>query len=129
MTKTQEIVALQEFIRSLPEDTYLRPWLEGVFLEVERAIRCDFLVEVSPTESARRCAAEIAQAQDKAKAIVASAEREKERILIAASHESQKVRDEAVAQAKRIRDEAALKRTELRNKLYALREILDSLND
>lgn len=113
MTKTQEIVALQNFVASLPNETYLRPWLESIFPDIERAIRSDFLIEASPTESARQCALELAQAQHKAQVIIASAERERERILIAANHESQKIRDEAAA-----------RRCEIRNKLAAVRETI-----
>jgi len=124
MTKTQEIVALQNFVASLPNETYLRPWLESVFPDIERAIRNDFLIESSPTESARQCALELAQAQHKAQVIIASAEREKERILIAISHERQKAHVEATLEAKRIRDEAAALRCEIRNKLAAVRETI-----
>jgi hypothetical protein len=41
MTKQQEIAALRAFAESLPENTYLRPWLLDVLPIVERDINSD----------------------------------------------------------------------------------------
>jgi hypothetical protein len=41
MTKQQEIAALRAFAESLPENTYLRPWLLDVLPIVERDITSD----------------------------------------------------------------------------------------
>jgi len=42
MTKQQEIAALRTFAESLPENTYLRPWLRDVLPIIERDITSDF---------------------------------------------------------------------------------------
>ena len=42
MTKQEEIAALRAFAESLPENTYLRPWLRDVLPIVERDITSDF---------------------------------------------------------------------------------------
>jgi len=42
MTKQQEIAALRAFAESLPENTYLRPWLRDVLPIIERDITSDF---------------------------------------------------------------------------------------
>ena len=41
MTKQEEIAALRAFAESLPENTYLRPWLRDVLPIVERDITSD----------------------------------------------------------------------------------------
>jgi hypothetical protein len=84
MTKKQETQALQSFTESLPKDTYLRPWLESILLEVEREIRSDF--PVSPSipqaraeceglrmETKQLCARSIEEAQTKADRIIKDA--------------------------------------------------------
>ena len=43
MTKLEEIGALVAFRDGLPQDSYLRPWLNGVFAEVQDAILDDRL--------------------------------------------------------------------------------------
>jgi hypothetical protein len=42
MTKAQEIAALRAFAESLPENTYLRPWLMDILPIVERDITSDY---------------------------------------------------------------------------------------
>lgn len=42
MTKQEEIAALRAFAESLPDNTYLRPWLRDVLPIVERDITSDF---------------------------------------------------------------------------------------
>ena len=43
MTKQEELNALDAFRKSLPESSYLRPWLDNVFAEVQDAILSDIL--------------------------------------------------------------------------------------
>jgi hypothetical protein len=51
MTKQQEIAALRAFAESLPENTYLRPWLRDVLPIVERDITSDhFPAPFTPSE-------------------------------------------------------------------------------
>ena len=42
MNKQDEIQALADFRASLPAGSYLRPWLDNVFAEVQDAILSDF---------------------------------------------------------------------------------------
>jgi hypothetical protein len=90
MTKAQEIEALRAFAESLPENTYLRPWLRDVLPIVERDITSDFFPSpFSPSEWKR------------------------ER-MDAAEHQAQHIINQAHTgtfltnqEAKRVRDEAA----------------------
>ena len=51
MTKQQEIAALRAFAESLPDNTYLRPWLRDVLPTIERDITSDFFpAPFSPSE-------------------------------------------------------------------------------
>ena len=43
MTKQEELSALDAFRKSLPESSYLRPWIDNVFAEVQDAILSDIL--------------------------------------------------------------------------------------
>jgi len=42
MTKQQEMAALRAFAESLPQNTYLRPWLMDILPIVERDITSDY---------------------------------------------------------------------------------------
>ena len=44
MTKQQEIDAFRKFIGSIPQESYLRPWLDEIAAQVEADIRNDFPV-------------------------------------------------------------------------------------
>jgi hypothetical protein len=94
MTKQQEIAALRAFVEALPENTYLRPWLESIKPEIERELRCDMFPEHTPiswAEAVRK------QAQDEAQRITDAAHREAAAII-----EKARLKEEEVAQ-KRLR--------------------------
>lgn len=55
MTKQQEIDALRKFTASLPQDSYLRPWLDDVLPQVEQDIRNDFPVSPSLSRTRQDC--------------------------------------------------------------------------
>ena len=98
MTKNQEIETLQAFIETLPEASYLRPWLTDILPDIQREIACDFIPAISPTilreEAEKRrakfaayvteCKAEILRqneaAQTEAKRIIAEAQKRADQI-------------------------------------------------
>lgn len=50
MTKEQEITALSNFIESLPEESYLKPWLSDILPSVESDLRNDMTPFISPSD-------------------------------------------------------------------------------
>ena len=56
MTKQEELTSLASYRESLPKDSYLRPWLEEVFIEVQNCILSDFSIH---TRTLRELQAEI----------------------------------------------------------------------
>lgn len=91
MTKAQEIAALNGFIQSLPQDSYLRPWLVSVLPQVESEIRSDFPVSPSIEDPRRECAAMLAQATARKNELQAIAEREADRMIKEAQQKRDKV--------------------------------------
>ena len=55
MTKAEEMQRYDEFVRKLPQDSYLRPWLEAIRDEVEKDLRCDIFPSQTPRETYERC--------------------------------------------------------------------------
>lgn len=92
MSKNQELQRLDQFIASLPKDSYLRPWLEDVRPQVESEIRSDF--PVSPSLFATRvdCDALKAGTKSNCEAQLAAARREAEKIEKAACDRAANIR-------------------------------------
>ncbi len=98
MTKNQEIETLRAFIATLPEASYLRPWLTDILPDIQREIACDYIPAISPTilreEAEKRrakftayvteCKAEILRqneaAQTEAKRIITEAQKRADQI-------------------------------------------------
>jgi hypothetical protein len=106
MTKAQEIQAYHAFIQSLPEASYIRPWLAEISVEVEAIIRSDLPIELSPRK-AQLDALEIRQ-----KSLADAKE-----IITCASDAADKVKSEAFRQADILRANAK----------SSLRRIADSI--
>jgi cell division septum initiation protein DivIVA len=81
MTKAQEIDALRGFIKSLPADTYIGPWLSGIVGEVQSLMQSDLPINCSMRE-----------AQLAADTIRADAIAEAKRILDKATDEARKLK-------------------------------------
>jgi len=81
MTKAQEIAKLEEFIKSIPRDSYLRPWLEDVLPQVRADILNDFCVSPSVTETRQRAEVILAEARQQAAEIVAQAQKNAEGVM------------------------------------------------
>ncbi len=89
MTKQQEIAALRAFAESLPENTYLRPWLMDVLPIVERDITSDFFpAPFLPAEWKRE---RMEEAKHQAQHIVSQANNS----YFIANQEAKRVRDDA----------------------------------
>ena len=94
MTKAQEIKSLRDFADSLPDDSYLKPWVTQVIPEIERDITSDFMPSVSLTQCRR-------EAEYAAEGIILEAKVKAERILKDAEAEQKRVKNElANAQAR-----------------------------
>jgi hypothetical protein len=53
MTKQEEFSCLRSFIMTLPKDSYLRPWLDSVSVEVSQMIKSDIFpnINISDTDA------------------------------------------------------------------------------
>lgn len=91
MTKDQELRALEAFIASLPQNTYLRPWLAAVLPEVRAALRQDILPQETVIGPAA-CYDAIAQARSQAGTIVLDAKQLAKEMLEQARLDAQEFR-------------------------------------
>jgi cell division septum initiation protein DivIVA len=114
MTKAEEMQRYDEFVRKMPQDSYLRPWLETIREEVERDLRCDIFPSQTPRETHERCrklhletASFIRKQLDRkrtdAARIIADAKKEAERITDAARSEVEQIRSEFRSQVYQLR--------------------------
>ena len=92
MTKAEEIAALARFTSSIPEDSYLRPWLESVLPEVAADIRNDFPVSPSLPATRRECDRVLADTKRHCEGVLQRAQADADRIRKEAVDESQSVR-------------------------------------
>ena len=106
MTKSEEITHFEQFIASLPRDSYLRPWLESIKESVIRDIRNDFMVE--------KTTAEVRQEQE---LLIKSAREEAERIMRKAQEQAAKLTQET---EQRTADAVSLARRRLYEALNSL---------
>lgn len=102
MTKTEEIAALQQFVGSLPQNSYLWPWLTEVMGEVMADIRNDVMIAPSIRDTRQRCEAMREEARQHAEQIVSAAKAEAQRIQQDARHTVAMTRDELANLARRI---------------------------
>jgi hypothetical protein len=104
MTKAQEIQAYHAFIQSLPEASYIRPWLTEVAVEVETLIRSDIIPDLSPRK-AQLAALELRQKSlAEAKEIIESAENDAAHIRSVAQHSTRVTRHQARAALRALAD-------------------------
>lgn len=95
MSKNQELQRLEQFIASLPKDSYLRPWLEDVRPQVESEIRSDF--PVSPSLFATRVDCDALKETTRAHctALFEAAQREADRIITTARDDARRLKARA----------------------------------
>ena len=104
MTKEQEIRALEAFTSTLPQNTYLRPWLAAVLPEVRDALQQDILPQETIIGPAA-CYNALAKARAQANAIVADASKLAQEILDRAQEEAREFRCQSkAASAKKLRE-------------------------
>lgn len=128
-TKAEELDALQQFIDSFHDDSYLKGWLSQVYAEVERNIRSDIYPTVSLAETDAECRKRLADCD----AVIEQRKINAQRIIDADRAAAQRQHAAIIAEAEKValklRDEAARKRAEVRNTLHGLRSLLDSLEE
>lgn len=103
MTKAEEMQRYDEFLRKLPEDSYLRPWLTDIRDLVETDLRNDIIPEHTPRETYHQCQQirkEAADAISKEKDQVSALA---ERLLAAARTDAKRLTDAAEAECEQIR--------------------------
>lgn len=104
MTKDQEIETLNAFIQTLPQDSYLRPWLEYALPDITQDIRNDVFPTATPSEARRQSMEILALAKKDAAETLASAQREADRLAKQASETIESARDYGRQIAKRAQD-------------------------
>lgn len=112
MTKAQEIHRLEAFIASLPNDTYLRPWLAAVLPEVRDALQQDILPQETVLGPAA-CYEAIAKAREEANSIIANATRLSRDMMEQARRDAQEFRSQT-------KSNTAAKLREIANKVESL---------
>lgn len=120
MTKAEEMQRYDEFLRKLPQDSYLRPWLTSIRDHVETAIRCDIFPEFTPQETFHQCQQ---SRKDAANYIRQSLDRKRSdaaRILADAEAKATAITKRAEADAEDIR-------REIRSEVHALRHALSAV--
>jgi len=95
MTKQQEIEAYHNFIKSLPEASYIRPWLVEISQDVESIICSDLPINLSPRK------AQLAALEIRQKSLADAKE-----IITCATNAADKVKSEAFRQAEIIQANA-----------------------
>jgi|GEM_PF-4284629 len=104
MSKNEEIQAYHAFIQSLPEASYIRPWLVEIAMEVETIIRNDHPIMLSPRKAGQLAEQCIKNAQSEASSIVKRAEDDAASLRFAAHQFGIKVRADAKDALRRIAD-------------------------
>jgi cell division septum initiation protein DivIVA len=105
MTKAEEMQRYDDFVRKLPQDSYLRPWLAEIRDEVEADLRCDIFPSHTPRETQARCRI---LHQDTASFIRKQLDRKRadaHRIIAEAKAEAKRITEQAERDAERIRNE------------------------
>lgn len=92
MTKAEEIAALETFIRRLPDDSYLKPWLVKVLPQVIADIRNDFVVSPSTKDTRLECEALLQRAKDTAATMILRAETDVAKMVDDARREANAIR-------------------------------------
>ena len=101
MTKQQEIDAFRKFTGSIPQESYLRPWLDEIAAQIEADIRNDFPVGVMglPTiaDLRQRCATMVAEATTQARELIERANEHASEIETEAKAEVGRIRERLTA--------------------------------
>lgn len=95
MNKDQEIASLHAYIRTLPANSYIRPWLVEIAPHVENIIRGDMPIELCP----RKAQLEVMDLRQKGcetvAAMVRAAKDEADRMIVRATEKAAEIRQSA----------------------------------
>lgn len=95
MNKDQEIASLHAYIRSLPEASYIRPWLVEIAPHVENLIRGDMPIELCPRKAQLEVMALRQQAAETVAAMIREAKDEADRMIVRATEKACEIRQSA----------------------------------
>jgi hypothetical protein len=84
MTKKQELDAWKDFAESLPIESYSKGAMQSLLIELENAMRSDYLPTLSLFEASQRAMGLIKAGEYTAKCTITAAEQKAERIVSAA---------------------------------------------
>ena len=104
MTKNQEIETLSAFIQSLPQDSYLRPWLEYALPDITQDIRNDIYPTATPSEARKQAMQILALAKKDAAETRASAQKDADKLAKQASETIESARNYGRQIAKRAQE-------------------------
>ena len=90
MTKADEMKTLDAFIASLPQESYLRPWLETERDGIETDLRNDIIPTCRPRTVFEQCESLKKGAAENAKRLTDDANKEAARIVHAAEKKAQR---------------------------------------
>lgn len=80
MTKNQELKAWHDFAESLPIESYSKGAMQSILIELENALRSDYLPTLSLFEAGQRASDLIEQAKYEAENILKDAKEKAERL-------------------------------------------------
>jgi len=104
MTKNQEIETLNAFIASLPQDSYLRPWLEYALPDIAQDIRNDVFPTATPSEARKQAMQILTLAKQDAAETRANAQRDADKLAKQASETIESARNYGRQIAKRAQE-------------------------
>jgi cell division septum initiation protein DivIVA len=105
MTKQQEIDSLHAYIRTLPAESYIRPWLVEIAPHVENIIRGDMPVQLCPRQAYLDAVQITKDAQATADQIIEAAQQDGHRIRACATEDASEIK-KAAARAVATAEEA-----------------------
>lgn len=105
MTKAEEMQRYDEFLRTMPEDSYLRPWLTMIRDGVAKDVSNDIIPQVSPRETYQQCQLEVELARKGIEQARQEAQRQAVGIIEDAHKKAKAINDLAERQAESTRRE------------------------
>ena len=81
MTKKQELDAWKDFVESLPIESYSKGAMQSLLIELENALRSDYIPTLSLFEAGQRASDLIEGAKNTAEGIIEHAKRKAEKMV------------------------------------------------
>ena len=92
MTKNEELKAWQAFAESLPTESYSKGATQSLLIELENALRSDYLPTLSFFEAGQRASDLIQAAKDHAQCILRLAKEESDKLSVEAKDNERRFR-------------------------------------